>query len=146
MLRPTMASPRLAWLCLPLLLALGACDAGGWLRWLDVPSFRAVSVAEARRLAADPYAQLVQARRSSGPTLAVTGARVLDLEGDLPQDLATTDRPVVVLANDPDDGMRLAARLARAGIQGVALVEGGVSAWENEAARAEAESIPGADG
>ena len=126
---------RAAWLApVAAALLLGACDAGDLLRWSGVRSFRTVSASEGRRLCARSDARLVLALTPRG------GAQVADAQGvgpdqALPGDLPIA-APVVVLAREPEDGYRLAARLARAGIQNVALVEGGVTAWEIEAARA----------
>lgn len=41
-------------------------------------------------------------------------------------------RRIVIVAEEPDLGLRLGARLARTGLTGVAVVPGGLPAWDDE--------------
>ena len=59
----------------------------------------------------------------------VSGTELLGSRAPLPPEL-TGSETVVILAEDVDEGLRMAARLARAGIQEVAVIRGGVAAWQ----------------
>ena len=108
-------------------LALVACDGATWLSLHEVASFREVELEEARRLAAEPDAQVVQTVSPRGGR-AVPGAQIVLPNDGWPPEV--TDRgPVVILAGDAEDGYRLAARLARSGIQGIAVYAGDIEAW-----------------
>jgi rhodanese-related sulfurtransferase len=113
---------------LALLVLAVACEAG-WLHERGLRVIREVDVGEGDRLLEDPDAILLQVRGPGwkGPRLA--GTEVLDASAPLPPGLADS-RTVVVLAEDLGEGLRMAARLSRAGIQGVAVVKGGVAAWQ----------------
>jgi len=123
----------LRWVAALALVAL-ACDGGTWASVNDVASFREVPAHEGLRLAAEPGAHLLQVGVSwSGP---VSGAQMVEPDGPWP-DAAAEGDSVVILAKDPKAGYRLAARMARSGIQGVVVVSDGLDAW-----RAQQESQP----
>jgi hypothetical protein len=125
----------LRWVAALALLAL-ACDGGIWASLNHVASFREVPAAEGLRLAAEPGAHLLQVGAVRGGT--VSGAQLIGPEGPWP-DAAAEEGPVVILAPEPEAGYRLAARMARSGIQGVVVVSDGLDTW-----RALQESQPGA--
>lgn len=117
----------------PTLLALAAlllcaCPPAG------TPSFQEVSAADGRRLLADPATVLVRlgAAWPSGERREVA---LVDARAPLPPE-AASGGPVLVLADDPAEALRLAARLARDGIEDVAVVRGGAAAWDALATRA----------
>lgn len=108
-------------------LAIVACDGATWLSVHDVAHFREVKLEEARRIAAQPEARVFQTVARRGGR-AVPGAEiVLPGQGWSPE--VQGDNPVVILAGDTKDGYRLAARLARSGIQGVAVYAGDIESW-----------------
>ena len=123
----TRPRPRAAAVTGFLLCAGVACDGASWLSLQRAPSFREVEVEEARRIAALPDALLVQPAPRSG-AVPVPGAAVVRADEEPPPRPAGSG-PVVVLARESRDGYRLAARLARAGIQDVAVYAGDMSAW-----------------
>jgi hypothetical protein len=120
-----------------LLLLLG-CDGGGWASLVGAPSFREVSAAEGHALAKRAGAHLVQLGRSLAAPAPIPGAALVEAGGDWPEGLADGG-PVVIVAADPEAAFRLAARMARAGIQGVAVVDGGIEAWAHDPALAAAD-------
>jgi hypothetical protein len=124
----------LRWLAALALLAL-ACDGGVWASVNQVASFREVPATEGLRLAAEPGAHLLQVGGAKGGP--VSGAQLVEPDGPWP-DAAAEPGPVVILAPDPKASYRLAARMARAGIQGIVVVSDGLDAW-----RAQQESQPG---
>jgi hypothetical protein len=108
-------------------LAVLACDGSIWLSAHQVPHFREVELEEARRIAAQPEARVFQTVSRRGGR-AVPGAElVLPDQGWSPE--VQSDSPVVILAGNAEDGYRLAARLARSGIQGVAVYAGDIEPW-----------------
>jgi rhodanese-related sulfurtransferase len=109
-------------------LLLVACDAG-WLGERGLRVIREVSPREAARLLEAPGAVLLQVRGPGATGVRVEGTAVIGASDPLPEGLAEPDPTVVILAEDREQGMALAARLARAGIQRVAVVNGGVEAW-----------------
>ncbi|MBW2235706.1 MAG: hypothetical protein JRG85_09930 [Deltaproteobacteria bacterium] len=111
----------LQWVATLALLAL-ACDGGVWASVNHVASFREVP-------------DLLQVGTARGGP--VSGAQLVQPDGPWP-DAAAEAGPVVILAPDPKAGYRLAARMARSGIQGVVVVSDGLDAW-----RAQQESQPG---
>jgi len=123
---------------LPLLTMLAACDSGFALSQRDAPSFREVTAAEGRVLARGEDVRLLQVGREPRP-LAARGAQRVPPGWQWPEELAEATAVVIVGAR-PDDGFRLAARMARAGIQGVVVVTGGLEAWNEAPALAAAES------
>jgi len=84
----------------------------------DLPPAAAAAAAQAFDAAMDPAARVTVAELRTPDAAA---------EGD----------SVVILAKDPKAGYRLAARMARSGIQGVVVVSDGLDAW-----RAQQESQP----
>ena len=123
----------LRWVAALALLAL-ACDGGTWASLNHVASFREVPAAEGRQLAAEPGAHVLQVGAARGGP--VSGAQLVEPDGPWPDSAAAG--PVVILAPDPKAGYRLAARMARSGIQGVVVVSDGLEAW-----RVQQESQPG---
>jgi rhodanese-related sulfurtransferase len=121
--------------CVGLLLG---CDGGGWASLLDAPTFREVSAAEGHALAERAGAHLVQVGRPALAGPPIPGAALLEAGGDWPADL-DDGAPVVIVASDPEAAFRLAARMARAGIQDVAVVDGGIEAWAHDPALAAAD-------
>jgi hypothetical protein len=133
MLTPMSRAARLA-------LALGAasaaagllgCDpadaAGAALRALGRPVLRELPPEEARARV-ENGALLLQARGEGAPARRLPGARIVRPD----EPLAPPDRghSFVVVAEKPDAGFRLGARLARAGAR-VAVVPGGLPSWES---------------
>ena len=129
----------LQWVATLALLAL-ACDGGVWASVNHVASFREVPADEGLRLAAEPGAHLLQVGTARGGP--VSGAQLVEPDGPWP-DAAVDAGPVVILAPDPKAGYRLAARMARSGIQGVVVVSDGLDAWraQQESQLGEAEEI-----
>jgi rhodanese-related sulfurtransferase len=128
----------LRWLPAPLLgllaLASVGCDAGsgdreGW----GLPGMRVireVSAGEGLRLLEDAETVLVQVREPSRRSHRVAGTEIVNALDPLPIQVTESSATVVILAEDASEGMRVAARLSRAGIQDVAIVRGGIAAWE----------------
>jgi hypothetical protein len=117
--------------------ALG-CDGGGWTSLNDVASFRRVDAAEGRALLGRPEARLLQVGRAERGHSVLPGASLVELDGDWPAELARGG-PVVIVSSAPEAAFRLAARMARAGIQDVAVVDGGIEAWAGDPALAAAD-------
>jgi rhodanese-related sulfurtransferase len=111
------------------------CDGGGWASLLDSPSFREVSAAEGHSLAQRTGAHVLQVGRSSQPPALLQGAFLVEVDGDWPAE-ANEGGPVVIVAAEPGAAFRLAARMARAGIQDVVVVDGGIEAWAQDPALA----------
>ncbi len=113
-----------------LLLALfgAACGLEDSRSALDGPRFREVSAAEGHRLLQRSGVVLVQAIASQERGRPVKRAKPIAEDMSLPTGVADSSA-VVVFAADPEGGLRLAARLARIGIQDVFVVRGGVAAW-----------------
>jgi len=120
---------------------LAACDPG-WLHERGLRVIREVSAGEGMRLLEDPGTALIQVRGDAWTGVRVEGTALVAEQDPLPEQVAGR---VVVLAEGLDEGMRMAARLSRAGIRDVAVVRGGVAAWQ--AARPpQAPERPGAAG
>ncbi len=117
-----------------------ACWIGDSRSVLGARSFREVSATEGRRLLERPGAVLVQPLVTQKPGRIVRGAERIREGAPLPLPVDGAAAPVVVVAADVDAGFRAAARLARAGIEEVAVVRGGVAAWETARPRIEAAS------
>ena len=121
------------WLTLLALVSSG-CDPGsvdreGW----SLPGMRVireVSAGEGLRLLEDDETVLVQVRELTRRTHRVAGTEIVSARDPLPSHVTESSATVVILAEDEREGMRVAARLSRAGIQDVAIVRGGVAAWE----------------
>ena len=113
-----------------LLLALfgAACGLEDSRSALHGPRFREVSAAEGHRLLQRSGVVLVQAIASQERGRPVQRAEPIAEDMSLPTGVADSSA-VVVFAADPEGGLRLAARLARIGIQDVFVVRGGVAAW-----------------
>ena len=108
--------------------ALLACHADTWPATGDAASFREMDPAQARRLADAGGAQVVQV----GPTrhqVAPTGALRVETNWVPP---AGASGAWILLAEQPEAALRVAARLARAGIQGIVVVVGGLEAWNQD--------------
>jgi rhodanese-related sulfurtransferase len=110
-------------------LAVAACDPG-WLETRGLHVIREVSVGEGARLLEDPEAQLIQVRGPEWTGVRVAGTSLVAARDPLPPELADGAVRIIVLAEELDQGLRMAARLSRAGIQEVAVVRGGVAAWQ----------------
>jgi rhodanese-related sulfurtransferase len=117
--------------------ALG-CDGGGWTSLHQVASFRSVDAAEGRALVARPNARLLQVGRAAGAASVLPGAELVELDADWPVD-GKQAGPIVIVSSAPEAAMRLAARMARAGIQDVVVVDGGIEAWAQDPALAAAD-------
>jgi len=101
-------------------------------------SFREIDAGQGRELVAREGAQVVQVGHAPLSLAVREGARVVEAGEPWPPDLAAG--PVVIVAAEPEEGYRLAARMARAGIQEVAVVAGGVEAWNRERALARSDT------
>jgi rhodanese-related sulfurtransferase len=115
-------------LALLLLLAAGpACDAGGALL-AGARHFEEVDAATGLRLHGDG-AILVQLRSEHAVERRVPAAVWLDSANGVPDAWRGEPRALVLLARDPADARRAAARLVRTGVARVAIVRGGIDAW-----------------
>ena len=126
---PRMSRPALLALALGAVAAAG-CDVGSALAVLGRPSFREIDPRRARNLVEEDGALLLQARGEGHPAQRLRGARMVAPGDPLADDAA--GRRIVIVAEDPGFGFRLGARLARAGNTGVAVVPGGLPAWDDE--------------
>jgi len=95
-----------------------------------VRSFRALGAEEARGLVERGAELIVVGTPRTVRT--VPGARLLAPGDPLPE-LPADGVAVVIVAAEDGQGYALAARLVRAGIRGVAVVEGGLAAWRGTA-------------
>lgn len=100
-------------------LGLAALDPGALLRLSGVRAIHSLDAEEAARLV-----------ESSRAVLLELPARAEGREGPLASGADAASAMVVVLADTPEAERREAARLARAGIQEVAVVRGGRAAWD----------------
>ena len=121
-----------AWMAVALGLGigLGGCDDPSRSGHLGLRVIREVSAGDGMRLLEDPETVLVQVldpRRSAG---RVAGTEIVSARDPIPAHIAETSATVVILAEDAREGIKVAARLIRVGIQDVAVVRGGVAAWE----------------
>jgi len=128
-----MSRPALFAIALGAAAAASGCDfrarSAQALGRLGVPSFREVDPQQARD-AVRGGALLLQARGEAAPARNAAGARLV--ASDQPLDEALAGHRIVVLAEQPELGLRLGARLARAGATDVAVVPGGLPAWVTE--------------
>lgn len=125
-------------------LLLGALVAAGWAGWTawrgdsadwqarawlsahGVRSFREIPASQARLRVERDDATLIQV----GPFAEVLpGAHLLPPGREVSASLLESATEIVVVSADRNAAYAFAARLARAGIEGVAVVEGGVDAW-----------------
>jgi hypothetical protein len=127
---PRMSRPALFALALGAAAAGAACDAPRGLAALGRPSFREVDAQRGRDLVREGGALLLQARGDAQPAHRVRGARMVAPGEPLAEDAA--GRRIVIVAEEPDLGLRLGARLARAGLTGVTVVSGGLPAWDDD--------------
>ncbi len=118
-----MASPRLLWPLVGLLTL--ACD-GTWLAEGRV--IRELSPEQAARLLRDPEVQLFQVWEPRGSGARVEGSELWAAGDPVPREGGPSR--IIVVAEDPASGLAAAARLARSGIPSVAVVRGGVAAWQ----------------
>jgi rhodanese-related sulfurtransferase len=107
----------------------GAGSSDGW-GLAGIRLIREVSAGEGLRLLEDPETVLVQVREPTRRTNRVAGTEIVSARDPLPSHVTESSATVVILAEDASEGMRVAARLSRAGIRDVAIVRGGVAAWE----------------
>jgi hypothetical protein len=96
---------------------------------LGRPSFREVDARQARA-AVRRGALLLQARGAESPARSAPGARLVG--PDQPLDEGVAGQRIVIVAEEPELGFQLGARLARAGATRVAVVPGGLAAFEME--------------
>ena len=133
-----------ATLALVLPLALGCGDGllGAVLDRVGVAHYREVDAAEARRLVEERGALLLQVRGDEHARTLAPGARLVRTDDDfaVPGD----GRPIVIVAEDPVLGARLASRLARDGVCHLHFSAGGLEAWA--APRAEVVQPPATGG
>jgi hypothetical protein len=127
---PPMSRPALLALALGAACAAGGCDFASAEAWLGRPSFREVDAGQARRLVEERGALLIQARGEGQPGHRMVGARMLAPGEPLAEELA--GHRIVVVSEEPDLGLRLGARLARAGMRDVTVVPGGLPVWNVE--------------
>ncbi len=131
MLRP-MSRPALLAILLGGTPALCGCDpadaASAALAALGRPSFREVDAGRARQWLARGDAVLLQARGDAPPARRVAGAELVAPDAPLAE--AAAERRIVIVSEEPELGLRLGARLARAGRTRVAVVSGGLPRWE----------------
>ena len=125
-----MSRPGLLAFALGAASAAAGCDVGSALAVLGRPSFREIDAQQARRLVEDGDAFLLQARGEGQPGHRVPGARMVAPGEPLAE--GTAGRRIVIVAEEPELGFRLGARLARAGATGVTVVPGGLPAWDDE--------------
>jgi hypothetical protein len=130
-----MSRPALFALALGAVAAGAGCDLDGALAALGKPSFREVDARQARDWVRDGGALLLQARGEGQPAHRLRGARMVAPGEALAEDDA--GRRIVIVAEEADFGLSLGARLARAGIADVAVVSGGLPAWDDEKSKEE---------
>jgi hypothetical protein len=128
-----MSRPALLAIALGAASAAAGCDlretASVALAGAGRPSFREVEAPQARA-AVRGGALLLQARGAEPPARRAAGARLV--EAGAPLDEAELAHRIVVLAEEPELGLRLGAQLARAGAARVAVVAGGLPAWNEQ--------------
>ena len=124
-----MSRPALLALALGAASAAAGCDVGSALAAVGRPSFREIDSQQARSLVAGG-ALLLQARGEAQPGHRVPGARMVAPGEPLADEEA--GRRIVIVAEESDLGLRLGARLARAGATGVTVVPGGLPAWDEK--------------
>ena len=110
--------------------ALAGCDTVLRPGDADLHLIREVSAGDGMRLLADPETVLVQVLEPKRTAGRVAGTQIVSARDPIPSHIAETSATVVILAEDAREGLRVAARLVRIGIQDVAIVRGGVAAWE----------------
>lgn len=124
-------------------LASLACDArgtaGGMLGAAGCARFEEVAADEAQRWLERDGALLLQARGERSPARALRGARIVPVGAPLAPPAA--GHTIVVVAEEPELGLELAAALAREGAARVGFVAGGLPSFERGR-----ESEPGAPG
>jgi hypothetical protein len=129
---PRMLRPVLLAVLLAGAQALLGCDpgdgAGLVLAALCRPSFREVDASRAHRWLARGDALLLQVRGDEPPARRVAGAELVVPDAPLAE--APAERRIVIVSEEPELGLRLGARLARAGRTHVAVVSGGLPSWE----------------
>jgi hypothetical protein len=116
--------------------ALLGCDAAdaasSALAVFGRPTFREVDAGDARRWLEHGDALLLQAQGDVPPARRVAGAELVAADGPLAESPA--ERRIVIVSEEPELGLRLGARLARAGRTHVAVVSGGLPRWETGSA------------
>jgi|GEM_PF-5248396 len=116
--------------------AASACDArdvaGASLAALGRPSLREVDAEDGARLVRDG-GLVLEARGATGAAPGFPGALAVREGEDLAEPPA--GRRFVVVSEDPEQALRLGARLAREGAARVAVVTGGLPAWSAAALR-----------
>jgi hypothetical protein len=132
---PRMSRPALLALALGAVSAGSGCDVGGALAALGKPTFREVDARQARDWVREGDALLVQARGTGQPAHRLRGARMMAPGEALAED--AKGRRIVIVAEEADLGLSLGARLARAGVTGVAVVSGGLPAWDDDKSKEE---------
>ena len=106
------------------LLLLIGCDQAWWLSRMGIPSIREVPVERVQEWAPRGNLHFVQVRSPEDRAPHLAQALLLGPDETIPSALAGTRDWVMVLASEHEAALRLAARLARAGLPRVAVVTG----------------------
>jgi len=138
-----MLGSRKAALEIAAVLAMTGCEPATPLSWLGIPSIRELPVERAVDRLNEDAGHVVQLRDPGERLGRIPDARLLGRDEDIPPGLAEEPGWLLVVASRPDEAMRLAARLARAGHPRVAVVTGDVGALRDlrTASRQEAATL-----
>ncbi len=118
------------------------CDAATPLAWLGVRGIREVPVERAAAWLAEGRARLVQLRERQDQLPWLLDADALAPDDPVPASWAGQEGWLLVVASEREPALRLAARLARAGVPRVGVVTGEVRALADAAAARRADLQP----
>ncbi|MDJ0788717.1 MAG: hypothetical protein QNK05_18055 [Myxococcota bacterium] len=120
---PRPAPRKLSWL-LPLLLASLGCDAVLTGFAPDRLRIREFHPTEVERELRAGNAEIIQVRAQDDRLPGIHGARRMTLDAPVPEGIETSEQWWIVVSEDRDEGLQLAARLARAGAPRVGFTVG----------------------